>query len=66
MVSEVAVTMMNQGYHYDVNPGWLGAIGTKYGVAEREELYRAEMIDAIVDERLKREKKKRKNDDEMD
>ena len=58
------LTMLNQGYSLDVTPGWLGAIAGKSGPAEREEVYRAELIDAICDERMKRER--RRKDDEMD
>lgn len=52
--------LMNQGYSLVSDSGWNGSL--KAGPAEREEIYRAEMIDAVVDERLKREKRK---DDEM-
>ena len=60
----MVATVLNQSYSLDVTPGWLGAVGGKMGPAEREEMYRAELIDAVYDERLKREKRNRK-DDEM-
>ena len=61
----VVAAMLNQGYSLDVTPGWLGAIGANMGPDERMEMYRAEMVDAICDERLKRERKNRKDDEEM-
>lgn len=54
--------LMNQGYSLVTDSGWNG--DPKMGPAEREENYRASIIDAVIDERLKREKK-RKEDDEM-
>ena len=53
--------LMNQGYSLVTDSGWNGDL--KMGPAEREENYRASMIDAVIDERLKRERKRK--DDEM-
>lgn len=57
------MVLMNQGYSLATDSGWYGNT-LKTGPAEREEMYRAEMIDMMCDERLKHEK--RKEDDEME
>lgn len=54
--------IMNQGYDFD--PNCLGCYGTvrdNAGPIEREEMFRCELIDVLVDERLKHE---RDDDDE--
>lgn len=53
--------MLNQGYSLATDSGWCGT-NLSMGPAEREEMFRCEMIDVICSERSKREK--RGDDDE--
>ena len=60
-INALNMEMMNQGYSLATDSGWCGT-SLSMGPAEREELYRCEMIDLVCSERLKREK--RGDDDE--
>ncbi len=48
----------NQGYSLVTDVGWCGT-NLRMGPAEREEMHRAEMIDAVCDFERRKEKKNR-------
>ena len=53
---EMAMVIPNQGYHLEADVGYYVS-GRLMTPAEREEEYRAQMIDAIVAERQKKERR---------
>lgn len=53
-------TLMNQGYHLESDVGYYNG-SLKIGPNEREEMYRAEMIEYEANQRLKHDKKRKED-----